>query len=225
MTKLFQAPCLHTSVVSSTSFEDMTEPPSSLTVKSWWGNAIFFAMASRLQNLLLMGRKPSKGWRTFCAFYGRQHEWKAGVVWGDGQKVCQSLPRACLVDSSGQAVGRQQWWPVLWVWNPYGPGVVCWCQAQAIQLSCPWETHASRIVNLRTATFEVLDHLGVTRSAVATPFPMPCGSRQSEAAFRSTVKIEEVFDDVQESCHDDLSNDDESTRVESSVMVGDVEEF
>ena len=225
MHKLFEAPSLDAAVVSSSRFESMLAPPSSLDIKSWWGNAIFSAMAMRLQNLLQNGRKPSKGWRGFNAFHGRQHEWRAGIVWSDGSKVCQNLPRACLVDGCG----KQRWWPVLWVTDPYGAcngaEVVVWCQAQCIQLSCPWGAHASRVISLRNASLEMMHCFGSTRVSVPAPSPLPATRRQFDATRYSTVQIEEVFDNDPESCVEDSSNVDEWIHVDSSVIVGDVEEF
>ena len=71
----------------------------------------------------------------------------------------------------------------------------------------------------------MMHSLGATRMAVPVPSPLPASGRPFDATQSTTVVIEEVFDDDVQSCVDDSSNVDEWTHVDSSVILGDVEEF
>ena len=61
ITGRFQGPCLLKPVVSCKRFGLSHDPPSSSDVHSWWGNQIYFSMASRLQQMLAQRTRKGPG--------------------------------------------------------------------------------------------------------------------------------------------------------------------
>ena len=113
ITGRFQGPCLLKPVVSCKRFCLPHDPPRSSDVHSWWGNQTYFMMASRLQQLL--EQRTRKGLGELRHFQSSLSQWKAGVVYADGCKETQLLPRTAMLNLKGYGLRRQQWWPVVFV--------------------------------------------------------------------------------------------------------------
>ena len=128
ITSEFQGPCLLEPVVSVSRFGLPYDPPETSDIRSWWGEHLFFFMATRLQQMLSQRRR--KGLGELWHFQASMAEWKAGVVYGCGGKETQLLPRDAIRNLRGEVLGRQQWWPVLYI--EHNECVVAWCQAQCL---------------------------------------------------------------------------------------------
>ena len=105
----FQGPCLDAAVVPLSTFMRVHKLPTSSDVYSWWGRRTYLCMAEKLQSLLQHMRRKGELWHFQMA------EWKCGVVYADGCKATQLLPRAATANSRGEQLGWQQWWPVILV--------------------------------------------------------------------------------------------------------------
>ena len=115
------------------------------------------------------------------------HPWQAGVVFADGSKAAQKLPRNAIVNDQGDALGSQQWWPVIFVQDSCNPHrVVALCQAQALSRSRPWSTDITRIALCREATQQLLGATGQGYSVTVVPH---------DPVNVSTVVIEELSED------------------------------
>ena len=74
------------------------------------GPCLLEFMAKRLQQML--AQRTRKGLGELWHFQSSLSQWKAGVVYADGDKATQLLPRSAMVNFRGESLGRQQWWPV-----------------------------------------------------------------------------------------------------------------
>ena len=124
-------------------------------------------------------------------------QWRAGVVFCDGDKNTQQSERASLSHCS------QRWWPVIFVEDQLNREyVIAFCQAQALDRSRPWRTHKSRVAVCRQATQQLLTE---TMSTYVLPCPHFAPMTPAhDPVNHSTVVIEETSDS-------DTTQDDEWT--------------
>ena len=194
ITGRFQGPCLLKPVVSCKRFCLPHDPPRSSDVHSWWGNQTYLVIASRLQQLL--ERRSRKGLGELMShFRSSLSQWKAGVVYADGSKDTQLLPKTAMLDLQGYSLGRQQWWPVVFVQDQSHPQrVIALCQAQALSGSRPWSTDISRVACCKAATQQLM---GATCIGYAMPFqPSPPAPPAHDPVHCTTVIIEEIPEDI-----------------------------
>ena len=150
-------------------------------------------MAEELQSLLQHMRRQGELWHFQMA------EWKCGVVYADGCKDTQFLPRAATANSRGEQLRWQQWWPVIFV-QMDATRVVAFCQDQALTLSRPWLTYIDRVVCCRGASQQLLDARGRTHVVPAQlsappakhPADLAAVSTAYDPVHSTTVVIEEV---------------------------------
>lgn len=194
ITGWFQGPCLLKPVVSCERFCLPHDPPRSSDVDSWWGNQIYCVMASRL--IQLLEQRTRKGLGELRHFQSSKRGWKAGVVYADGCKETQLLPRTAMLDSKGYGLGRQQWWPVVFVQDQSNPQrVVALCQAQALSWSRPWSTDISRVVCCREATQQLMAATCIGYAMTVQPSAAASAPPAHDPVNCSTVTIEEIPED------------------------------
>ena len=193
ITHIFQGPCLLHQVIALDRFF-CAAPPCTHDVHSWWGNEVYRAMRSILQEMVANKTRRPGELRHFCC---STRQWRAGVAYCDGDKATQQSERA----STGHC--RERWWPVIFVEDQFSRDyVIAFCQAQALDGSRPWRTHKSRVVLCRQATQQLLTE---TSNAYVLPCP-PFASLTPahDPVNYSTVVIEEMSDA-------DTTQDDEWT--------------
>jgi hypothetical protein len=195
ITGRFQGPCLLKPVVSCKRFCLPHDPPRSSDVHSWWGNQTYFMMASRLQQLL--EQRTRKGLGELRHFQNSLSQWKAGVVYADGCKETQLLPRTAMLNLKGYGLRRQQWWPVVFVKDQSNPQrVVALCQAQALSWSRPWSTDISRVVCCKAATQQMMGATCIGYAMTVQPSAAASAPPAHDPVHCTTVIIEEIPEDI-----------------------------
>ena len=90
ITSMFQGPCLLHQVVGLDRFFCST-PPCTYDVLSWWGNEVYRAMLSILQEMV---RNKTRKAGELRHFWCSTCQWRAGVVYCHGDKLTQQSERA-----------------------------------------------------------------------------------------------------------------------------------
>ena len=162
-----------------TEFRDRRRVPTKAMIEAFWGEKVWKYMEDRLTARMHMAKPKLAG-----CFWGRELTTCHAIVFADGTPQSQASPY------TSHEAGC--WWPVLAVYYDAScTAIVAFCQAQALSLSRPYETHPTRV--------EWLPPPGAPPpQGPAPPLPPPSPPPPQPPAYviHSSVTIEEVFSDT-----------------------------